>query len=207
MPEEYIVVGSFCRSSDSVPCRKDTCYYHDQKVHSTCLYRREPYGDDTSTYSSIPAARKKVYTQIYILRFPKDTSDQPFIYRLVKEYDIEFNILKADILLQREGIMIIELKGSTKTNVKAGLDYLRGMGVQIERLAARIRRDDKNCFQCGACTGVCSSGALYIQRPEMAVVFDAEKCTGCSLCVPICPVRAMAVSLNGDWIFSEKYMV
>jgi len=149
----------------------------------------------------------KVYTQIYILRFPKDTSDQPFIYRLVKEYDIEFNILKADILLQREGIMIIELKGSSKTNVKAGLDYLRGMGVKIERLAARIRRDDKNCFQCGACTGVCSSGALYIQRPEMAVIFDAEKCTGCSLCVPICPVRAMAVSLNGDWIFSEKFMV
>jgi hypothetical protein len=95
-----------------------------------------------------------VYTQIYILRFPKDTSDQPFIYRLVKEYDIEFNILNADILLQREGLMIIEFKGSSKTNVKAGLDYLRSMGVKIERMAARIRRDEENCFQCGACTGV-----------------------------------------------------
>lgn len=150
--------------------------------------------------------RTKVYTQIYILRFPKDTSDQPIVYRLVKEFDIEFNILKADILLQREGLMIIELKGSTKANVKAGLDYLRDLGVKVERMAARIRRDEENCFQCGACTGVCSSGALYITRPEMAVVFDAEKCTGCSLCVPICPVRAMEVSLNDD-IFSEQYMV
>lgn len=147
-----------------------------------------------------------MYTQIYVLRFPKDTSDQPFIYRLVKEYDIEFNILKADILLQREGIMIIELKGSTKANVIAGLDYLKGMGVKIERLATRIRRDDDNCFQCGACTGVCSSGALFIERPKMAVVFDAERCTGCSLCVPICPVRAMAVSLNDDSILSEEVL-
>jgi Fe-S-cluster-containing hydrogenase component 2 len=41
----------------------------------------------------------------------------------------------------------------------------------------------------------------------MSIVFDAEKCTGCSLCVPICPVRAMEVSLEDKWIFSEKYMV
>jgi len=147
-----------------------------------------------------------VYAQIYLLRFPKDTSDQPYIYQLVKEYDIEFNILKADILLQREGIMIIELKGSSKTNVKAGLEYLNGLGVKIERLAARIRRDDNNCFQCGACTGVCSSSALHVKRPEMAIGFDAEKCTGCGLCVPICPVRAMEVSINDDWILSGQLM-
>jgi ferredoxin len=144
-----------------------------------------------------------VYTQIYLLRFPKDTSDQPCIYRLVKEYDIEFNILKADILLQREGLMIIELKGSSKPNVQAGLDYLRKLGVKIERLAARIRRDDDNCFQCGACTGVCIPGALYIERPKMEVKFDKEKCTGCGLCVPICPVRAMEVSLNDNLLLTK----
>jgi len=146
-----------------------------------------------------------VYTQIYILRFPKDTSDQPYIYRLVKEYDIEFNILKADILLQREGIMIIELKSSTQNNVKEGLEYLRKLGVKIERMAARIRRDDEKCFQCGACTGVCAAGALAIKRPEMLVVFDAEKCNGCRLCVPICPVRAMEVSLHDDWMLNEAF--
>jgi ferredoxin len=148
-----------------------------------------------------------MYTQIYILRFPKDTSDQPYIYRLVKEYDIEFNILKADILLQREGVMIIELKASSKTNVKAGLDYLINLGVQVEKMAARIRRDDDNCFQCGACTGVCSSGALYVERPEMAIIFDASKCNGCGLCVPICPVQAMEVSINDKRIFSDDYAV
>lgn len=145
-----------------------------------------------------------MFTQIYILRFPKDTSDRPFIYQLVKEYDIEFNILKADILLQREGVMILELKGSSKNNVKAGLDYLRSLGVQVERLAARIRRDDDKCFQCGACTGICPAGALFIRRPLMEVVFDPQKCTGCSLCVPVCPVRAMEVSLAEEWVLPEE---
>ncbi len=148
-----------------------------------------------------------VYTQIYILRFPKETSDRPFIYQLVKEYDIEFNILKADILLQREGVMILELKGSSKHNVKAGLDYLKGLGVQVERLAARIHRDDEKCFQCGACTGICPTGALYIRRPSMEVLFDPQRCTGCSLCVPVCPVRAMEVSLAEEWVLPEELIV
>ena len=148
-----------------------------------------------------------MYPLIYLLRFPKDTSDKPFIYKLVKEYDIEFNILKADILLQREGVMILELKGSSKSSVKAGLDFLKGLGGRIERLAARIRRDDNQCFQCGACTGICPVGALYLRRPEMEVIFDAEKCTGCSLCVPICPVRAMEVALDrDDWVLPEEAM-
>jgi len=132
-------------------------------------------------------------TRIYILRFPKETSSDPMIYQLVKQYDIEFNILKADILPQREGVMILELKG-TKDKVKNALDYLGSFNVQVERLAATIKRDDEKCFQCGACTGICPVGALAIKRPEMEVVFDPEKCTGCSLCVPICPVRAMEVS-------------
>ncbi len=139
-----------------------------------------------------------MYTRIYILRFPKETSEQPFVYQLVKKYDIQSNILKADIFPHREGLMILELKGNKKS-VNDGLDYLKSYGVQVERLAAGISRDEKKCFQCGACTGVCPSGALYIQRPEMAVIFEVDKCTGCGLCVTICPVRAMRVFLGKEW--------
>lgn len=145
-----------------------------------------------------------MYTQIYILRFPKEISDQPIIYQLVKEYDLEFNILKADILLQREGMLILELKGGSKSNVQAGLEFLKKLGIKTKRLAAHIRRDDQKCFQCGACTGICPAGALYVRRPSMEVVFDAEKCTGCGLCVPICPVRAMEVSLDRDLVIPEE---
>ncbi len=141
-------------------------------------------------------------TRIYILRFPKETSNEPMIYQLVKQYDVEFNILKADILPHREGVMVLELKG-IKDSVNQGLEFLKSFGVKVERLAAVIRRDDEKCFQCGACTGICPVGALFIQRPGMEVLFDPDKCTACSLCVPVCPVRAMEVSL-GAGILAEE---
>ncbi len=136
-----------------------------------------------------------MYTRIYYLRFPKVTADEPIIYKLSREYDIEFNILKADIFPQRDGLMILELKGN-KENVKEGLAYLKKLGVSAERLAAKIHRDDEKCFQCGACTGICPVGALHLKRPEMEVLFDPEQCTGCGLCVTACPVRAMEVSFD-----------
>lgn len=136
-----------------------------------------------------------MYTRIYILRFPKDIIDQPIICNLVKEYGIDFNILQASISLQDEGLMVIELMG-TKASIKKGVSYLKKIGVKIEKLAASIRRDDDKCYQCGMCTGICPTGALFIHRPDMAVLFDPKKCTGCSLCVTVCPVRAMEVSIN-----------
>ncbi len=136
-----------------------------------------------------------MYSRIYVLRFPKETSDKPIICKLVKQYDVEFNILKATILPHDEGLMVLELMGH-KARIKEALNYLKGFGVAIESVSTIIRRDDDKCFQCGACTGICPASALYIHRPDMAVIFDADKCTGCGLCVPVCPVRAMEVSLN-----------
>jgi NAD-dependent dihydropyrimidine dehydrogenase PreA subunit len=37
----------------------------------------------------------------------------------------------------------------------------------------------------------------------MAVIFDPEKCSGCGLCVTVCPVKAMEVSLDKINTFSE----
>ena len=143
----------------------------------------------------MPVRGGTVYTRIYYLRFPKDVIDQPIICQLVKRFDIEFNILQASILLDHEGRMVLELIGH-KEHVKKGLEYLKSLDVKVEALAASIRRDEEKCFQCGACTGICPTGALYIHRPDMAVLFDPEKCSGCSLCVASCPVRAMEVALD-----------
>jgi L-aspartate semialdehyde sulfurtransferase ferredoxin len=134
-------------------------------------------------------------TKIFLLSYPKENSSQPVICQLVKHYDVEFNILKAEILPQRDGYLILELKG-LKENINSALEYLRSLGVKAERIAGRVHRDEKKCFQCGACTGICPVGALHIQEPEMTVVFEPEKCTACGLCVTGCPVRAMAVSFD-----------
>lgn len=143
-----------------------------------------------------------MYNRMYLLRFQKESIDQPIIYNLVKHYDIEFNILKADIFLQQDGLMVLELSGHKK-NVQAGISYLKKQGVSVESLATVVNRDEEKCFQCGACTGLCPTGALAVKRPEMSVPFDPEKCTGCGLCVTVCPVRAMSVSLDPQSITRE----
>ncbi len=136
-----------------------------------------------------------MYNHMYLLKFPKESIDQPIICNLVKKYDIEFNIVKADIFLQQNGMMVLKLSGPKK-NVTAGLEYIKDQGVAVEPLASVISRNDDKCFQCGTCTSVCATGALSIKRPEMTVLFDPEKCSGCGLCIQVCPVCAMEMSIT-----------
>jgi ferredoxin len=136
-----------------------------------------------------------MHAEMLVLRFGRDIVDQAIIYRLVKEFDLEFNLLKATIYPGREGILVLELRGHPK-NFRKGLKYLRDAGVNVKRVAKDVARNEDLCYQCGTCTAVCPTGALYIKRPEMEVCFDPTKCSACELCCPVCPARAMEVSLN-----------
>ena len=131
-----------------------------------------------------------MYSKILILRFPATEVEKPIVCNLVKDYDLIFNILNAAVLPRKEGVMVLELSG-TRKNFKDGVKYLRNQGVQVENASQEIKRIKKKCTHCGACTAVCPTKALYIQRPEMAVEFDQNKCSVCELCVPACPTRAI----------------
>jgi ferredoxin len=133
-----------------------------------------------------------VYSKILILRFPKTVVSKPIVYHLTKDYDLVFNILNAAILPRKEGVMALELSG-TRKNFRDGIKFLKAQGVHVKNASQEIKRDNKKCTDCGACTAVCPTGALAIQRPEMKVVFDQEKCSVCELCVPACPPRAMEI--------------
>ena len=136
-----------------------------------------------------------MHAEMLILRFSKDVVDQPIIYRLVKDYDLEFNLLKATIYPRQEGLIVMELRGHPK-NFRRGIKYLKDSGVKVQHMAHEVRRNDEVCFQCGACTALCPTGALAVVRPEMEVAFDATKCSACELCCVVCPARAMEVKIN-----------
>lgn len=136
-----------------------------------------------------------MHAEILVLHFGREIVDQPIIYRLVKDYDLEFNLLKATIYPRKEGVIVLELRGHPK-NFRDGVQYLRDSGVEVQRVASEVRRDEERCYQCGTCTAVCPTGALSIKRPEMEVIFDPEKCSACELCCPVCPARAMQVEIN-----------
>ena len=46
-----------------------------------------------------------------VLHFPKRLVDRPLVYRLIKDYNLEFNILKALVTPEEEGLLVLELKG------------------------------------------------------------------------------------------------
>lgn len=138
-----------------------------------------------------------MHAEMLILRFGREVVDQPIIYRLVKDYDLEFNLLKAIIYPRKEGLLVMELRGHPK-NFRRGIKYLKDAGVKVQRVAHEVERNEELCFQCGACTALCPTGALYVERPEMSVAFDADKCSACELCCVVCPARAMEVRINHE---------
>ena len=136
-----------------------------------------------------------MYSKIVRLRFPASLADKALVSNISKEFDLTFNIFKAVIFPRKEGLLVMELTGHRK-NFKAGVKYLKEQGVSVESVRQDIRRNDDICHQCGLCTAICPTGALWIKRPEMEVVFDPDKCSACELCVAVCPPRAMQVSFN-----------
>lgn len=141
-----------------------------------------------------------MYSRILVLRFQKTKAQKPLVCNLARKYDLTFNILNATILPRREGIMVLELSGNRK-NFKDGVAYLRNEGVQVQNASHDIKRDHRKCIHCGACTAVCPTGALAIERPDMRVVFQHKKCSVCHLCVPACPTRAMETRPNYQAFF------
>lgn len=135
---------------------------------------------------------RDVYSKILILRFSAKVSQKPVVCYLTKRFDLTFNILNAAILPRKEGVMVLELSGDRK-QFREGVKYLKSQGVQVQNADQEIKRSQNKCTHCGACTAVCPTGALSIERPEMSVNFDQRKCSLCELCIPACPSRAMSV--------------
>lgn len=142
-----------------------------------------------------------MHSKILILHFPKTEVQKPLVCQLAKDFGLTFTILKAEILPRKEGVMVLELFGNRKS-FQDGVKFLKDHGIEINKAAKDIKRNKRKCTHCGACTAVCPTGALSIQRPEMLVVFDESKCSVCELCVTACPPRAIEVRPS-DMAFFE----
>ncbi len=125
-----------------------------------------------------------------ILIFGQQAIHKPILYNLAVDYQIVFNILEARIFPRQEGRMILQLQGDLK-NIDKAIKYMQGEKVEVEFLADKIKRDDDKCIHCGACTSVCRTEALCIDRKTMEVLFFPEKCIACDLCKIACPVGAV----------------
>lgn len=127
-----------------------------------------------------------------VLHFPHRLVDQPIVYKLVRDFDLSFNILKASVTPREEGLMVLELKGA-KDKFEKGIAYLESSGVRIQPLSQDVVRNSAKCTDCGACVPICPVQALTVEAGSRKVLFHDNKCIACELCLKICPTRAMEV--------------
>jgi ferredoxin len=127
-----------------------------------------------------------------VLHFPRRMVDQPIVYKLVKDFDLQFNILKASVTPEEEGLMVLELTGK-RENYEKGIEYLASCGVKIQPLSKDVTRNEEKCTHCGVCVPICPTGALIVDEVTRKIIFKNDKCIACELCVKICPPRAMEV--------------
>ncbi len=134
-------------------------------------------------------------SKIKVLQFNKSTWNQPIVCKLASDYGLTFNILKAVVLPRREAQMVLEIIGDEES-CRKGLRYLKKAGVKVSPIESGITRDESTCLQCGACTGLCPTHALFMQRPAMRVQFDPALCIACGWCIKGCPARALQLDVN-----------
>lgn len=67
------------------------------------------------------------------LTYPEHLLDQPFIYRLIRQFDLLTNILEAQVSGEK-GWLVVVVRGECE-QVQQGLSWIAEQGVEVETLS------------------------------------------------------------------------
>lgn len=126
------------------------------------------------------------------LIFPADRAGKPVVARLIREYNLDFNILNAHISDGIHGEMSMELIGESK-DIAQGIAFLKEEGIVVRDISRSIVWDAQKCTCCGCCTAVCATGALSLNE-NAELTFNSELCVVCEQCVGACPLNTLSVN-------------
>jgi ferredoxin len=127
-----------------------------------------------------------------VLHFPRGRVNKPIVFHLVKDFNLSFNILKAEVNPNQRGLLVLELVGEDKF-LRQGLEYLKSKGLHVQPLSKDVSMDRKTCVDCGICVPLCPTKALVVNKKTQEVEFKKEKCIACGICLNACPYRAMQI--------------
>lgn len=128
-----------------------------------------------------------------VLNFPPHLIDLPMTYRLIRDYDLTVNILRAHIAPNEWGRMVLDVSGRAE-DLARGLAYLAESGVGVEPLDKEVSWLAERCIHCTACIAPCPTHALALERRSMLVSFDRELCIACELCLNVCAYQAIDIA-------------
>ncbi len=72
----------------------------------------------------------------YYLSYPRSLIREPLLYRLVKTFDLAFNIRGASVS-EDMGLVAIEFEG-TSAQIERALQWLREIGVTVEPIEKNV---------------------------------------------------------------------
>ena len=123
------------------------------------------------------------------LNFSPSIVNKTVISDLIKNFDVTFNILKADIT-PKGGIMLIEISGS---EAEEGIKYMEKEGIQLNPIKKVVKKDEEKCMDCGECISLCPVNAIKMEE-DWTVELDNQKCIGCGFCTTSCPTKAIKIA-------------
>jgi ABC-type methionine transport system ATPase subunit len=70
-------------------------------------------------------------TRKFQLHYPLERLTAPVITHLVTDFDLEPNLLRADVDAAKGGWLVVELTGE-ETRMSSALDWLKGQGLTVQ---------------------------------------------------------------------------
>ena len=129
----------------------------------------------------------------FLLDFSPTIVNQPIIFRLVKDFDLMLNILRAGID-ERGGYTVMEIDGKP-SQIKKGVTFLENCGVEVKELNEYVSKDEEKCTSCGACISICPAEAFEMMKETYKVEFHKDRCIACGLCIDVCSPNAMKLKI------------
>ena len=123
------------------------------------------------------------------LRYDAQKSGEPVLAMAISDTGCLVNIIHADVEAAR-GMMVISVLGGVSCEKKI-VGFLKKKGVRVKSIKSAVKKNEKRCVDCGACAGICPTGAIEMSDGLMSV--DLEKCVRCGECSLMCPTRALTM--------------
>lgn len=126
----------------------------------------------------------------FILLFSRELVNAPITFRLVRDYRLDVNILRAEIN-EQGGRLILSMEGDS-AEIRRAVDYLEKENVLVHELDRYVIRDEARCTDCSLCISICPVKAFRLDRETWKVQFEPGKCIACGLCLDACPAGALS---------------
>ncbi len=136
------------------------------------------------------APKAKTIRKKLVMSFPPTLVEEPVTYKLIKDFNLEVNIMRARVDPRKQGRMVLEIKGA-KADLDRAYQYLDESGIQLDPLVQEMRHIKEHCVNCTACTAVCPTGALKVEKATGEVEFEPSLCIICESCIPTCSYGAL----------------